>query len=450
MKRQRIHTDTLPHVCSLFSVHCSPGERGVTLLDTLVGSALLLIVFVGIAATFRLSIDVVTNNKARAGAVALANEQMEYIRSLSYNAVGTEGGIPSGAILQSESLSQNGVAYTRRTTIQYADDGKDGTGAADANAITADYKAIRVEVSWTTRTAVRSVALVTRIGPPNGMETGVSGGTLVIDVRNADDAPVSSASVSIQNSSASPAVNISTYTNANGLVTLLGATTTGTYSVVVTKSGYSTDQTYTVPNPVRGPLTVALNQTTSATFQIDLLSSLTVLTRAWGSSGEISGIFRLRGAKTISSNPVTYKYDASQGGSFATTTVSGLEWDTYSLSVASTTGYDLASACPPLSLYLAPNTATSTTLYLTPHTAHSLPVSVRANATNALIPGASVRLYGEGYDVTKVSDACGQAFFTDLSAGAYSISVTAAPYAPYTASDVSVSGVTPLYEVSLN
>ena len=38
----------------------SSRKRGVTLIDTIVGSALMLVVFVGIAGVFQLSIDVVT------------------------------------------------------------------------------------------------------------------------------------------------------------------------------------------------------------------------------------------------------------------------------------------------------------------------------------------------------------------------------------------------------
>lgn len=439
--------------CNLKPRNCRApcaGSPGVTLIDAVVGSALMLIVFVGIAGAFRLSIDVVINNKARSGAIALANERMEYVRSLSYDSVGTVGGIPAGVIPQSEVVTLNTVSYVLRTTIQYVDDPKDGTGVSDANAITSDYKAVRAEVSWMTRGHARSISLVTRIQPHNGMETAVAGGTLLLSVLDAGNQPVSSAAVSITNLSASPDIDIDTYTNIDGLVTLTGATTTGTYSIVITKSGYSTDQTYTLPNPFRAPLTVASNQTTSATFAIDLLSSLTVFTRAWGSENGMNGVFVLRGSKTISSDPLTYKYDSSLGGSSPTTTVQNLEWDTYLLSVASTTGYDLASSCPLQSIYVAPNTATSAVLYLAPHTAHSLPVAVKDNATNALLPGASVRLYKSGYDETEVTDSCGQTFFGSLSSGTYSIAVTAPGHAPFDASNVSVSGVTPLYEVTLN
>ena len=74
----------------------SYASRGVTLIDALVGTALMLLVFIGIAAVFQISLDVVTNSKIRAGAIALLNERMEYLRSLSYTQIGVEGGIPSG------------------------------------------------------------------------------------------------------------------------------------------------------------------------------------------------------------------------------------------------------------------------------------------------------------------------------------------------------------------
>src|SRR3989338_639094 len=113
-----------------------PGERGATLLDAVVGTALMLVVFVGIFGAFKLTVSAVSNNKARAGAIALANERLEYIRSLSYDSIGTVGGIPAGAIAQSETATLNGISYTRRTFIAYVDDPGDGTGASDSNSIT--------------------------------------------------------------------------------------------------------------------------------------------------------------------------------------------------------------------------------------------------------------------------------------------------------------------------
>ena len=47
-------------------------KRGASLIDTVVGVSLMLLIFVGIAGAFQLSIELVSNNKARIGASALA------------------------------------------------------------------------------------------------------------------------------------------------------------------------------------------------------------------------------------------------------------------------------------------------------------------------------------------------------------------------------------------
>lgn len=257
-------------------------QSGATLLDTLVGVALMVIVFVGISGAFRLSLEVVSNNKARAGAIALANERMEYLQSLSYDDVGTSGGIPSGTVAQNENVTLNGVPYIRHTLVRYADDPKDGSGASDSNGIIADYKEIKTDVSWSTKQGgSRTITLVGRVSPP-GLETAVSGGTLSITVVNSSASPVVDAQVSIVNASTSPAIDITAFTNASGTISFIGAPASSRYQIVVTKSGYSTARTYTATSqntsPTPGDLTVANNQTTSSTFAIDLLSTKTVET----------------------------------------------------------------------------------------------------------------------------------------------------------------------------
>ncbi len=257
-------------------------RSGVTLLDTLVGTSLMLVVFLGINAAFRLSVDVITTNKARAGAIALANERMEYLRSLPYSQLATLGGIPAGTLAQTETQTLNGVPYTRRTLIQYADDPRDGTGGADTNSVTADYKVARIDVSWESRTGVRHITLASRFSPP-GIETAVPGGTLVIYAVNAAGGSLSGAQVRIVNASTSPAIDTTTFTNASGTATFIGAPAAANYQVTVSESGYSTAQTYgatainTNPNPAH--LTVTEAHTTDGTFAIDVLGNMTV--RTW-------------------------------------------------------------------------------------------------------------------------------------------------------------------------
>ena len=256
-------------------------SRGASLIDTLVGVSLMLLVFVGVAGAFQLSIELVSNNKARIGASALAQEQLEYIRSLTYDNIGVSGGIPAGTIPQTEMVALNGVSYTRRVLIRYMDDPKDGLAAADTNGITADSKEVKVSVAWNSSNGERTISLVTRASPP-GVEQTVPGGTLSVSVQNAAFEPVVSAQVRIQNLNTNPAIDVTSATDLSGNTSFIGAPAASGYRITVTKSGYSNAQTYTAdaqnPNPNPGHLTVSNNQTTSSTFNIDLLAQKTVRT----------------------------------------------------------------------------------------------------------------------------------------------------------------------------
>ncbi len=252
------------------------GGRGATLIDTLISTALMLVVFVGIAAAFRLSIEVVTNNKARAGAIALANERMEYIRSLPYDDVATVGGIPAGAIPATEDVDLNGITYARRTIVIYGDDPKDGLGALDENDILTDYKQAKVEVSWNLKRGQRKITLVSRVSPI-GLEAAGPGGVLDLAIVSATAQPVTGALVRIVNATLVPTVDISLFSDDEGKVTVIGAPPGAGYEIVVSRSGYTTIQTYAATaqntNPTPGHLTIADGQTTSVTLITDLVAT---------------------------------------------------------------------------------------------------------------------------------------------------------------------------------
>ncbi len=281
-------------------------QRGVGLLDSVVGVSLMVIIFVGISGVFKLSIELVSNNKARVGALALAQGHMEYIQSLDYDAVGTTGGIPSGALTQISQETLNGVLYTRRTLIRYIDDPKDGLGVADQNSIPTDAKEVKIELSWVTRGQLRSSSLITRRSP-DGIEQLVPGGTLSISVLDASSTPIQGALVDIVNASTS--VDTQAYSNDAGIVSFLGAPAGTGYRITVSKSGYSSAQTYnassTNSSPDPGHLTVALNQTTSATFVIGLVGTHTFMTyeaiqeRVWNDTfADVSKLYAVASSTT--------------------------------------------------------------------------------------------------------------------------------------------------------
>lgn len=433
-------------------------SKGSSLIDVLVGVAILMIVFVGIFGIFKLSIELVLSSKAKTGALALANEQMEFLRSLSYDDVGTLGGIPSGNIQQEETIVLNQTVYTRRTFIQYVDDPKDGLGALDENSITADYKIAKVEISWIIKGKERKFSLVSNI-VPKGMETLAGGGILTINVIDAFGAPIADAQVTIKNNTTNPIIDLTTFTNSSGKVTLPGTPAGSNYEIIVTKSGYSTAKTYDAdagnPNPNPGHLSVVEGETTNSTFAIDVLSSKTVRTWRWwgvGSTTPLGDIpFNMKGEKTIGADgfgvPI-YKYSMShQTNSTGELFLNNLEWDNYTITIDDeSTGYDISESCPPQPRSISPNTATTTDIFLVPDTAHSL-LAVVTDDTNTLLSGASVRLYTSGYDNTQTTSDCGQTFFNGLSKGTvsggnpYAVDVTLSGYQSKTITDVDVDGV---------
>jgi hypothetical protein len=437
-------------------------QKGSSLIDVIVGTAIMVVIFVGIFGIFKLSIELVSSSKAKTGALALANEQMEFLRSLSYIDVGTIGGIPAGNIPQEETIILNQSTYTRRTFIQYLDDPKDGLGVADENAVTTDYKYAKVEIKWTIGNRDRKFSLVSNI-VPKGIETLDGGGILTINAIDAFGVSLPDAQVTIKNNDTNPTIDLTTFTNSSGKVTLPGTPPASNYKISVTKNGYSTAKTYdadtnnTNPDPVH--LTVVESETTSSSFAIDILSSKTVRTWRWwdvGSTTPFGNIqFSMHGDKTIGSDGVgapIYKYSAShQTDSSGVLSINNLEWDNYTITIDDvTTGYDIAQSCLPQPRSLSPGVSTTTDIILVPNTIHSLLVAV-TDDTGALLPDASVRLYRTGYDNTQITSSCGQVFWSGLSKGTivggdqYTIDVSLSGYVNTTVSDVGVdyvSGIT--------
>jgi hypothetical protein len=257
--------------------------RGVSLVDVLVGSAIFLVVFVALFGILRASVSVSGLAKARASATAIASAQIEYIRSLDYDAAGTVGGIPTGAILQNQEVTQAGTTFNVRTYLIYKDDTADGTGGADSNGVTTDYKIAKVVVSYTIAEISRDVTLITNISP-RGLETTAGGGTLRITIVDALGLPVAGATVRVVNDTLGSPVDITTFSDISGTVLFGGAPASIDYEIFVSKTGYSSAQTYerdsTNVNPTPGFLTVAEGQTTTGTFAVDVLGALTIQTFA--------------------------------------------------------------------------------------------------------------------------------------------------------------------------
>ncbi|HUY05313.1 MAG TPA: carboxypeptidase-like regulatory domain-containing protein [Candidatus Paceibacterota bacterium] len=333
---------------------CLEGARalpltGFSLIDVIVGVALLLVVFLALFSILRASLALSTLTKAKSAAVELASTQMEYMRGISYDALGTVGGIPAGTITQYATSTVDGVPYTTHTFVEYADDPADGTGANDTNGITTDYKIGEVTVSYSIYGLAKSVSLVSNFAPP-GIETSTGGGTLSLHVVDAGGADLGGASVRVVNDTLSPAVDFTTFTNTAGLVTIDGAATSSAYQIYVSRAGYSSAQTYAHTaqnvNPTPGYLTIVKNQTTSATFAIDQLATLTLSSFALATTTVFSDAFAdasklaSQSETAAGGGALTLASQALSGSARSVTIAPGYldGWGILSVAIATTTG----------------------------------------------------------------------------------------------------------------
>jgi len=282
-------------------------SKGFTFIDVMVGTALVLIVFLGIFGAYQLALKVVSQSKARITATALSNQKIEMVRNLAYDDVGTIGGIPPGTIPETEIITRNNLDYTVKTTIIYIDDPFDGVAPADT--LSTDYKRVKVKVSWSGRFS-GDVILITDV-VPKGVESEIGGGTLGISVFDASGLGVPQADMHIVNSQVSPPIDVWYQTDSYGDLIIPGAPASiESYQITASKTVpllYSTDRTYgrgEVANPLKPHATIFAGQVTSISFSIDRVSALSVDTQSPESERSFADSF-LDQTKISESNNIT-------------------------------------------------------------------------------------------------------------------------------------------------
>ncbi len=417
--------------------------KGFTLVEVLIGTFLMLLVFLGIFGAFQLTLKVVGQSRAAVTALAVANQRIEVIRNLPYRNIGTIGGVPAGPLLARETITRNRISYTVKTTVIYIDDPFDGLAPNDDTPN--DYKRAEIKVSWMGFWEGKRV-LVTDIAPRGRERRGPNGGTLAISVFDARGAGVAGANIHILNTKVSPIINANYFTNPNGRFILVGAPESDRgYQITISKANYSTDRTFgedKVSNPLKPHASVYRGGFTEISFSIDRLSSLRVESRGSKALGYplIPNLsFGLRGKKIIGHNtegaPV-YKYSQTHTtNALAEITISGLEWDSYSFSVnKALTGFDLIGIESPPGvetrqpINLLPNTHQNIRLILGAE--NSLLVTVQDSLTLEPIFDARVRVYNPAlrYEDIRPTNKKGQAFFAPLKEADYNLEVSALGY----------------------
>lgn len=283
-------------------------KKGTTLIEILIGLAIVGFLVVSIYLALNSMVVNIGESKQRVGAIAIANEKMEIMRNLDYEEVGLVDGIISGPILAFEIVTRNNFDYRVFIDVRYVDDELDDTGGDDL--INTDYKLVEIRVEWDHFDSVKSVEFVSNF-VPNGIETDMGGGSLVLNTMTSGGEIVGNVAVNLDSIEDSPSVNYNASTDSSGNLILQGVPSQ-TYRITLSKDGYEDVRTYPNPpdssfNPINSDFYVNEGYLNSKNFYINPSADLKIKTVNILDETGISGVtIELEGGQLIGTSPDTY------------------------------------------------------------------------------------------------------------------------------------------------
>lgn len=386
-------------------------RNGFTLIETLIGLGILLIVLTAVWALFHAGINAIGSARAKSTAISVANEQIEIIHNLPYQSVGTTTGWPLGVLPPTSSIERNGFAFSISIRAKYVDDPYDGNAfgtipGKPSDTQPSDYKLVEVSVCWSQYPCPTPMRLTSNI-VPKGVESSPGTGTLALQVLDASGGPVREANVVVTNALTVPAINISNTTDSAGNLLLPSLPPAqDSYHVVVTKTGYSDDFTITPssqnPQPTRPDTSVVADQVTPLTFFIDKLAEITLVTVNSSCLVQPDISFRLHGDYLDGTDPDVYRYSADlTTGATGQLTISNLRWDNYTLAIDPSEAVDISGTTINQPFNILPGSDQVVYIHLSPNEPNSLLTSIRESGNHTPLSGATVKVEdGLGYDQT--------------------------------------------------
>ncbi len=412
--------------CGIILPMKTKNQNGFSLIEVMVGVAVFALVFVGIYSGIQMVLKVVYQSRLRIIETGVLDEQIEIIRNLPFADIGIVNGSPAGILQRIATTTRNGIDFSITRTIRNIDDNYDGViGGIPNDTSPADYKLAEVEIICARCNQREPARLSTFIAPRN-LEGDPTHGALFIEVFDANADPVPGATVHVVATSTNPAIDLTDTTDNEGMLRIvdLGAGMDA-YSLTVSKSGYTTDQTLnrTVnnPNPVKLPASVTAQSVTEISFSIDRVSSLGISTIN-NACVPVAGVsMNAIGTKIIGTEPDVFKINQTiTTNSSGEYTLANLEWDSYGLRPSS---YDLLGSIPALPINLAPGVEQPVQLILGANTVNSLLVQVKDSITGQPVPSAIVRVSATGYNQNKTTGV-GYIQQTDWSGGSGQLDFT--------------------------
>jgi prepilin-type N-terminal cleavage/methylation domain-containing protein len=386
-------------------------QSGFTLMELLVSIAVFAILLSGVLGVFYATTKAVKLSREKTILSSLSTNYLEIIRNMPYSQVGTLSGNPHGLLPDfNNAYSQNinGVTYKIYYEVTYIDDPADGTALAGTDLYAADYKQVKMDILNTGNSQITS--FFTNV-VPKGLEGTVNQGALQIQVIDSQGNPVLGANIHITYPTTTPSIILDRQTDSTGQWIEVGLPPAiHNYRVVVTKAGYSQDQTYAVttlnPNPLHPDATIAIGQITKITFSIDLQASLNIKTLNAVCQPINNVNLNVLGSKLIGSAPGVspninkFNNNYSSGPpsySSGLIALPNTEWDTYTPTLLTGQSVITYGTSPIQQITVLPNTTQTFTMILGANTtAQSLLVIVKDASSGNALENASVTLTDGG------------------------------------------------------
>jgi prepilin-type N-terminal cleavage/methylation domain-containing protein len=383
-------------------------HKAFTIIELLVTISIFAILLSGVIGVFSAISRTSKLTREKTILSSFASNYLEIVRNMPYSKVGTIVGNPSGNL---PDLSNPKTQIIGSTTykiyyeVVYIDDPADGTALAGTDPYPADYKQIKMDILNTSNG--QTTSFFTNV-VPLGLEGTTSQGALKISVIDASGNPLVGANIHITYPTTTPTLILDRSTDSTGQWVEVGLTpAVNNYNILVTKPGYSQDQTYPItnanPNPYHPDATIAQGVVTSITFSIDLLANLNIKTLD-ALCGNISGVnLNVKGAKligTATSSPPSsglYKFNNNYSSVNGLIALSNIEWDTYTPTLLSGQSWVIYGTSPIQKIDVLPGTTQTFSMILGINTtANSLLVVVKDAASGTALEGATVHLQKGG------------------------------------------------------
>ncbi|PIR96029.1 MAG: hypothetical protein COT92_03260 [Candidatus Doudnabacteria bacterium CG10_big_fil_rev_8_21_14_0_10_42_18] len=377
--------------------HKENSQKGFSIVELIITVAIFTILAAGVLGSFLALSQSVKKAREKTVLSSLATNYLEIVRNMPYSQVGTLSGNPPGNLPDfTNAIVEDIEAFNYKIyyEVTYIDDPADGTIILGTDFEPNDYKQVKMSI-LNTATNQTTHFLTTVV--PQGLEGLNNAGAILVKVFNAQGQPVEGAGIHIEHPTSSPTIILDRQSNADGQWVEVGLPAAiNNYRIVVTKAGYSTDQTYPLtlenPNPINPDVTVVDGTVTEVVFQIDLLADLTILTQD-SFCQPLSGVdVNVRGSRLIGSLPDIFKYDQNHISSAGQIVLGDIEWDTYTPTLL-TNSLIVYGTSPIQKIDVLPGADQIFTMILgTNSTANSLLVVVKDGATGSALEGAAVHL----------------------------------------------------------